>query len=230
MSRATKKTAAPADAKKTLRVPVTSHDPVEIEKQAAAWTLLPSVKAGMTIAYWRPVQFKEAGINEVVEELSAQGAKAADGDFRRLECMLAIQAHTLDSMFNELAALAHRNLTVNFGAAETFMRLALKAQSQCRATVESLAIVKNPPGVAFVKQANIAAGHQQVNNGTPARGNPFQSNEVLEAHERLEQRAPQAAGIGDSTLATLGAIDRPKVEARQGQSKSERTKARGKIA
>jgi hypothetical protein len=44
------------------------------------------------------------------------------------------------------------------------MRLALKAQGQCRATLETLAAIKNPP-VVFAKQRNISHGHQQVNNG-----------------------------------------------------------------
>jgi hypothetical protein len=42
-------------------------------------------------------------------------------------------------------------------AADTYMRLALRAQSQCRATLETLAAIKNPP-VAFANQANIAHG------------------------------------------------------------------------
>jgi len=53
---------------------------------------------------------------------------------------------------------------------ETCTRLAFKAQSRCRATNETLAEIKNPPSVAFVPQANIAAGHQQVNNGVQASG------------------------------------------------------------
>ena len=40
-----------------------------------------------------------------------------------------------------------------------------KRQAQCRATLEALAEIKNPRPVAFVKQANISGGHQQVNNG-----------------------------------------------------------------
>ena len=41
--------------------------------------------------------------------------------------------------------------------------VAFKAQSQCRATLEALAAIKNPP-VVFARQANIAQGPQQVNN------------------------------------------------------------------
>ena len=46
---------------------------------------------------------------------------------------------------------------------DRYMRLALKAQGQCRATLETLATIKNPP-VVFARQANIAQGPQQVNN------------------------------------------------------------------
>lgn len=52
-------------------------------------------------------------------------------------------------------------------------RLALKAQAQGVRTLEVLGALKNPQPVAFVKQANIAHGPQQVNNGAteplPAR-------------------------------------------------------------
>ena len=44
------------------------------------------------------------------------------------------------------------------------MRLALKAQAQARSTAEALAVIKNP--MPYIRQANIAHGHQQVNNGT----------------------------------------------------------------
>jgi hypothetical protein len=44
---------------------------------------------------------------------------------------------------------------------DRFTRLALKAQGQCRATIETLALMKNPPTV-FARQANIAHGPQQV--------------------------------------------------------------------
>jgi hypothetical protein len=66
---------------------------------------------------------------------------------------------------------------------EIYLRLALKAQNQCRMTLETLATIKNPPAV-FAKQANIAHGPQQVNNGAetlaPAREEKtIQSNELI---------------------------------------------------
>jgi len=44
---------------------------------------------------------------------------------------------------------------------EAFMRLALRAQSQCRATLETLAAIKNPP-IVYARQANVTTGPQQV--------------------------------------------------------------------
>jgi hypothetical protein len=81
------------------------------------------------------------------------------------------------------------------------MRLALKAQAQCRATIETLATMKNPP-LVIAKQANISAGHQQVNNGAPSRAevSSNQPNELFEhSHEphgwSQERRERQAAAI-----------------------------------
>jgi hypothetical protein len=104
--------------------------------------------------------------------------------------MLFAQSHTLNQLFASLLQSAMDNRGEHIGAFETYMRLALRAQSQCRATLETLAVVKNPPSVAFVKQANIAnGGPQQVNNGL-ARENEIPQNQLLEvSSERLDTRA-----------------------------------------
>lgn len=47
---------------------------------------------------------------------------------------------------------------------QTVMKLALKAQNQSRATLHTLMQRHQPKQTAFIKQANIAHGHQQVNN------------------------------------------------------------------
>ena len=104
-------------------------------------------------------------------------------------------------------------------ATETYLRLALKAQGQCRATLETLAMIKNPQPVAFVRQANIAHGPQQVNNGSTHSGEPSragktesQQNKLLEAQsgERLEFGKAGAARETDSSLEAVAALHRPK--------------------
>ncbi|HQN47653.1 MAG TPA: hypothetical protein PK034_11470, partial [Rugosibacter sp.] len=85
---------------------------------------------------------------------------------------------------------------------ETALRLALKAQSQCRATLETLANIKNPP-VVYAKQANVTTGPQQINNGpqaasTGTREKVFEENKLKElSHEKqqgLDAGAPGTAG------------------------------------
>ncbi|MFD2379321.1 hypothetical protein ACFSTJ_20095 [Ottowia pentelensis] len=98
---------------------------------------------------------------DLLAELRRAGDEAVAGDLGRYERMLASQAITLDSMFHNLAERAGRQqMLPNM---EMLLRMALKAQSQARATVEALAAIKNP--VPYIRQANIAHGHQQVNNG-----------------------------------------------------------------
>ncbi|MCF5087963.1 hypothetical protein GIW59_26585, partial [Pseudomonas gessardii] len=107
--------------------------------------------------------FDETPVTDVVEELMRQTAAINSGDMTRAENMLLAQAHTLDGLFAKLAGQA---LVANhLDKMDNFLRLALKAQNQSRATLQTLAELKAPKQIAFVKQANI--GNQvQVNNGT----------------------------------------------------------------
>jgi len=91
------------------------------------------------------------------------------------------------------------------------MRLALKAQAQCARTVEILAAIKNPP-IVYAKQANIAHGHQQINNNqspTHAGKTINSENELLseDKHAALDTRgAIEASGISQE-MATVETID-----------------------
>jgi hypothetical protein len=115
--------------------------------------------------------------------------------------MMTTQAHTLDAIFNYLARRAKDAEYLN--QFEQYLKLGLRAQSQCRATWEALSAIKNPPVAGYVNQANIAHGPQQVNNGAPndkprARENQNSQNELLEQ---------KAAGKADPAMATVGEID-----------------------
>ncbi len=66
---------------------------------------------------------------------------------------MTAQAVTLNTMFTHLAGLAGKTEYVDH--LDRYMRLALKGQGQCCATLETLAAIKNPP-VVFARQANIA--------------------------------------------------------------------------
>ena len=84
------------------------------------------------------------------------------GDLSKIEEMYISQAVALEAIFASLARRAKaQDKLLQY---ETHMRLAVKAQNQSRATLQALVQLKQPSNTTFVKQANIAQGHQQVNN------------------------------------------------------------------
>lgn len=147
---------------------------------------------------------------QIAHALRSQMDEVATGKLRRQEDTLVAQSHTLDALFSNLlqAALGSKEMH----KMETYMRLAFKAQSQCRTTIETLNLMKNPPSAMFVKQANLANGPQQVNNGVRAGEIEKQQNELL----ALEQRDGTHVDFGATTtpigahskVASLGSIKR----------------------
>ena len=123
----------------------------------------------------------------LVDSLKTTNAAVKAGDLSALEAMLVGQAIALQSMFTSLARRAQsqeyqKNL-------EAFLGLALKAQAQSRATISALVDLKYPRQATFVKQANIAHGAQQVNNGVQAETAPA---------EHADRSAQARAGTGNS--------------------------------
>jgi hypothetical protein len=155
----------------------------------------------------------EQPLTESLEALNAQIKKVQGGSLDTIEKTLVAQANTLDAIFNELARRAALNMGEYLEAVDRYMRLALKAQSQCRATLKCLAEIKNPLPLAFVKQANIAH-NQQVNNGAeqPTGKTENRQNELLEAKhdERLDFGAASTSGCAHPAVATVGEINGPK--------------------
>jgi len=152
---------------------------------------------------------KELGVTELLAAMRKAGDETVAGDMGRFERVLTHQFLTLDALFNNLAQRSGRQ--DSFKGIEVLMRLALKAQSQARATAETLALMKNP--MPYIRQANIANGPQQVNNGQSATGaGNFQTepNKLLEADhgERLDFGAQAAAGRGNQALEAVGAVHR----------------------
>ena len=107
----------------------------------------------------------EDDLQGIADGLGEQTVKVQDGDMRPIEGMLYRQAKTLETMFTSLARRAANNDGLK--QFQVNLTLALKAQSQCRSTLEALAEIKNPRPVSFVKQANISNGPQQVNMTLP---------------------------------------------------------------
>lgn len=157
----------------------------------------------------------DADLQELVNDLAEQTVKIQDGDMRPVEGMLYRQAKTLETMFTSLARRAANNDGLK--QFQVNLTLALKAQAQCRATLEALAEIKNPRPVQFVKQANMTTGPQQVNNAyagiashsgiQSGAGNiKNEQNKLLEADHGnyLDTRAQGAASRVNQTVDAVG--------------------------
>lgn len=152
----------------------------------------------------------EIDFTEAVTVMKEKSEKIIAGDLSELESTLAAQIVSLNAIFT---TLARRGATCEYlNQVEVNLRLALKAQAQCARTVEVLAAMKNPP-IIFAKQANIAQGHQQINNGsqsaTHARETRNPSNELLSEDNNapLDTRGTIEAGGANPELAAVETID-----------------------
>lgn len=94
--------------------------------------------ATMTLLAYSRGNFGELPLEGIFAALNELAEKAEAGDTIPMRAMLASQALTLNAVFSDLARLAALNMTESLPAADTFLRLALKAQAQSRSTVEAL--------------------------------------------------------------------------------------------
>lgn len=145
----------------------------------------------------------------MLEELKRQSEAIQGGDMAQTEAMLANQAVALQTLFSRLTESAMNSKYLSH--METWLKLALRAQSQSRATLEALSQIKNPP-IVYAKQANFAQGHQQVNNGVSPHyrtreieNRPNQLSEVSN-ELRKDTRAPSHAGKNDSSMEAVGKV------------------------
>jgi len=183
---------------------------------SARAVLDPTIQAAFTLTQYGKL-FGSPDLGALVSSLSEQASACSEGDMKRTETMLTSQAHTLDAIFNNLARCAiNADYVDHF---DRYLKLALRAQSQCRATLEAISAIKNPPVMGYVRQANIAHGPQQVNNTSPpgsdspvAGENPNAQNKLLEENdgERLDPGTTSAPGRVDPAMATVGKVHRPK--------------------
>lgn len=140
--------------------------------------------------------------------LSEQIQAVNAGDMQSVEGMLVAQAVSLQTVFSRLIERASCQTSIAVG--EALYRVALRAQNQSRATLETLSKVKNPPTAVFAKQANISGGHQQINN-TPAHAEhqSAQTQLLTQSHgTTLDSIGATTAGGSDQAVEALGEIHR----------------------
>ncbi len=174
--------------------------------------------------------FGELDAQQLLDDIQASIELVQNGNMKDLEAMLVGQAKALQTMFVSMASRANNQQYLK--QFTTYMNLALKAQTQSRATIQALVELKYPRQVIVTQQANIANGHQQVNNGAAANGqfseqyahthagkNQSETNKVLESNhdntkdtknqpQRLDSRTTKTPILGHTPLETVAAVNR----------------------
>ncbi|WP_342128532.1 hypothetical protein [Hydrogenophaga sp. OTU3427] len=195
-----------------------------MEQASAIASVNPAINAAVVVdTYQTNIMGDDVELDSLVDALRASMDKSATGDLSGLEAMLIGQATALQTIFVSLAKRSHHQQYQRH--LEAYLGLALKAQAQSRATIQAVIDLKFPRQATFVKQANIAHGPQQVNNGQATGGdnvraldNQTGQIEVLEGlangGKEVDTRAKAEAARGDPAVEALAASHRPKKRGR----------------
>jgi hypothetical protein len=176
------------------------------EQTTARYQLMPEFQSAITLFTEKNGRFlsEQMDLDALVYELNRQTALIKQKDLSRGEEMLAAQAYVLDALFHKLTLRAASNMDEYIGVAETYFKLALKAQSQCRNTWEALSKMQNPPLASYVRQLN-TAHNQQINNENPPNQLPEKN------HELLPDKSNEGAAVPiDPSMETVGEVHRSK--------------------
>lgn len=207
-------------------VVINATRPEDVDSATAQTLTRPEIGAAGIMDKWQPNTYD---VNVLADELAAQVKAVNQGNMQRTEGMLLSQAQALDAIFvNLMRRSTNQTMMTHW---ETYMRMGMKAQSQCRATLQALAEIKNPRPVAFVKQANINnGGLQQVNNEmaapmpSPAHAREIENGktklleEISDGRTYMDARTTPATGYSDKTLEPVEVINGTKKLRRKGGS------------
>lgn len=211
--RGSDETALPPPVKTVSSKPPQDHARrfLQTELQAAA-----TMKEGYA---WKAFDFLQ--INHLAEELKILTDNVSRNDLSGLERMLAAQIYTLDQIFH---LMMRRGVGdgLSLEHCKAYMNCALRAQSQTRAAIETMAEIKNPK--PFMQQQNIAY-NQQINNSARSDRNASPVPRVRERNRKAPNkllsdrkeltRAPLDSGGTQTSISTnpdmeaVGAIHRP---------------------
>ncbi|MDB5956731.1 hypothetical protein [Ramlibacter sp.] len=189
----------------------------------------PATTATLAAHPWTEKTMGVTGVNEALQVVREYAQQAAAGNLDGAKQMLMAQAITLNAIFTEMTRKAADCIRTDeqggswhlkAQSMQAIMGVAMKAQSQCRTTLEALNDLVNPRSVAFIRQApgsqaNVSQGAQQVNNGgqlaATARPQevPEPANKLLEENpsERLDFGAQAAPSGANQELEAVGAVN-----------------------
>lgn len=188
----------------------------QTEERAFAEAILnPTAANAITALDYSKTFGSNLSLQEVLNVMNDNAKQVKEGKLDYLESMLTSQATVLNSIFTDFARRAV--VAPNVPQLEVYLRMAFKAQSQCRTTIEAIGELKYPKQATFIRQANIA-NQQQVNNGLnhsqsdikPRAGkkNLTPSNELLTEtlHATLDKGRTRETVKTHSRLEAVGEI------------------------
>jgi hypothetical protein len=193
----------------TVTVPAESVVGQTEEERLAHLGLYPEFKAAVTAHAYAPL-IGEQSLGTVFQRIGELSTRSVKDNSKDLEYTLTSQAIALDSIFNRLAIQAHASIGKHPKVVDTYLRLALKAQSQCRATAEALAVLKSPR--QYISQTNVA-GAMQIN--------------IERENAHVDRRAESQDATSDSTVEALGEVHRAENPSWEGGFQQELVKTWG---
>ena len=175
----------------------------------------PTLNAALLRILISSAENSKLALRDAVKVLEGATKEIEGGNLSRIREMYLSQAVSLDCLFIKLAVMAQENTGLK--QYQALFNLALKAQAQSRATLQALVDLERPKSVVFMKQANIAHGHQQVNNDPSSNlKNRTEPNELLEEQfDGVDTRAQSATKKSHPPLEAMGKINRSQNRQRQ---------------
>ncbi len=162
---AAKRKTKPAGDMKPNHALAVEQTPDETGAQAVARKVLdPGMRHGLAASAFAGKSLgnlEGPGLGDYIDHILKAADKGEAGELALVTRTLAAQAVTLDAMFTEFARRAAINLGEHLDASERFARLALKAQSNSRATFEALAKL-HQPREQTVRHVHVNEGGQAV--------------------------------------------------------------------
>jgi hypothetical protein len=128
----------PKDGAMTLDIPAEKGK--SESRQMSEVVMRPMIRNGFIVGNLGGKHFsgEQPNLTDTAEIMAEACKKVRADDLGDQRDILTSQAMALDAVFTIMVSRAENNLKDHFSAAERFMRLGLKAQAQCRTTIEAL--------------------------------------------------------------------------------------------
>ena len=149
-----------ADAGRGTKIGIAMPEGMDEPQALAYLSTDPKMQAAINLNLWSTeIGGQKADVNLLAAAIHERVQQVIESDsLEECETLLLTQAITLDAVANNL--LRRGALAASLAGIELYTKLGLRAMSQCRANLETLATIKRPA----ISQTNIANGPQQVNN------------------------------------------------------------------